>query len=84
MYSPRSVSTGAMPFASRCSLSPISSAIIDLPLVTVRAPASRQIVEDDVARLLRRCGEMHVPARGRHLLLVGFEIEVEMLRACGS
>jgi hypothetical protein len=44
MYSPRSVSTGAIPAASRCALRPISSAIIDLPLVTVWAPAVRQIV----------------------------------------
>ena len=43
MYSPRSVSTGAMPCASRWSLTPISSEIIDLPLVTVRAPALRQM-----------------------------------------
>ena len=32
-----------MPPASRWLFSPISSAIIDLPLVTVRAPAARQI-----------------------------------------
>ena len=38
MYSPRSVSTGSMPAASRCSLRAISSAIIDLDFATVRAP----------------------------------------------
>jgi hypothetical protein len=43
MYSPRSVSTGVMPFASRWSLMAISSPIIDLPLVTVFAPSRRQM-----------------------------------------
>jgi uncharacterized membrane protein len=43
MYSPKSVSTGSMPWRARCSLMAISSPIIDLPLVTVRAPALRQI-----------------------------------------
>ena len=42
MYSPRSVSTGVMPFASSASLRPISSQIMLLPLVTERAPAARQ------------------------------------------
>ena len=89
MYSPRSVSTGSMPFASRCSLRPISSAIIDLPLVTVRAPALRQIDEDQVARLRGGLGIVDVAAGGMDLVLVGLEIEVEMLEgvvldvACG-
>ncbi len=43
MYSPRSVSTGVMPFDSRWALTPSSSEIIDFPLVTVRASALRQI-----------------------------------------
>ena len=43
MYSPRSVSTAAMPCSSRCSLIPHSSEIRVLPLATVFAPASRQI-----------------------------------------
>ena len=42
MYSPRSVSTGVMPFSSRNSLMAISSPIIVLPLVTVFAPTRRQ------------------------------------------
>ena len=41
MYSPRSVSTGVMPLASRCWLRWISSATMLLPLVTVLAPAAR-------------------------------------------
>ena len=40
IYSPRSVSTGVTPLASRCSLMAISSPIIDLLLVTVLAPAA--------------------------------------------
>ena len=36
--------------------------------------------QDDVAGFLRVAGEMHVPAGGLHLLLVGFEVEVEMLQ----
>ena len=63
---------------------PISSAIIDLPLVTVCAPAVAADGQDDVAGFLRIAGEMHVPAGRSHLLLIGFEIEVEMLAACGS
>ena len=43
MYSPRSVSTGVMPFASRCAFRSISSEIMDLPLVTVLAPTRRQM-----------------------------------------
>ena len=43
MYSPRSVSTGTMPFAASQSLIPHSSEIIVLPLLTTLAPASRQI-----------------------------------------
>ena len=42
-----------------------------------RVLADRQ---DDAARLLRVAGEMHVPARCRHLLLISLEIEVEMLQ----
>ena len=42
-YSPRSVSTTSRPSTSRQALRPISSETIDLPLVTTRAPASRQI-----------------------------------------
>ena len=78
MYSPRSVSTGSMPFAARCSLRPISSAIIDLPLVTVFAPTRRQMPRIDVARLRRGLGVVHLAAGGAHLLLVGLEVEVEM------
>ena len=43
MYSPKSVSTGVIPCCDRCALIPSSSDIIDLPFVTVRAPAARQM-----------------------------------------
>ncbi len=43
MYSPRSVSTGVIPCASRWSFTPSSSEIMDLPFVTVRAPARWQM-----------------------------------------
>ena len=43
MYSPRSVSTTSRSASSSASLSATSSPTIDLPLVTVRAPASRQM-----------------------------------------
>jgi hypothetical protein len=36
--------------------------------------------QDDVAGFLRIAGEMDVPAGGLHLLLVGLELEVEMLQ----
>ncbi len=78
MYSPRSVSTGSMPFCSRWSFRPISSEIIVLPLVTVLASRSRQIFEDDVARLGGVGRPVHVAARRRHLRLEALEIEVEM------
>jgi hypothetical protein len=42
MYSPRSVSTRSISDASSTSFRPISSATMDLPLVTIVAPASRQ------------------------------------------
>ena len=43
MYSPRSVSTTSSAGALQARPSPISSDTIDLPLVTTRAPASRQM-----------------------------------------
>ncbi len=43
MYSPRSVSTAVMPFSPSQSLIPHSSEIIVLPLLTVLAPAFRQM-----------------------------------------
>ena len=45
MYSPRSVSTGRTPLASRWPLMAISSPIMDLLLVTVSAPASWQMAK---------------------------------------
>ena len=42
MYSPRSVSTGLTPAASRASLSSISSVAIDLLFTAMRTPLSRQ------------------------------------------
>ena len=43
MYSPRSVSTTSRSASSSASLRATSSPTIDLPLVTVRAPAFRQM-----------------------------------------
>ena len=77
-YSPRSVSTGAMPFCSRKSLIAISSPIIDLPLVTSFASALRQMSSTMRARFLRRHRIMHVAARRGAALLELLEIEIEM------
>ena len=79
MYSPRSVSTGRMPWLSRKSLSAISSVIIDLPLVTVRAPAVRQMSSMMLARLLGGLGPVHLAAGCDDLRLVGLEVEVEIV-----
>ena len=43
MYSPRSVSTASIPAFSMAAFKPISSEIIDLPLVTDFAPRRAQI-----------------------------------------
>src|SRR4029077_15726186 len=90
MYSPRSVSTGVMPLASRCSLMAISSPIMVLPLVTVRAPTRRQMASTAArgAPAPRAVGEqggagrlgigapMHLaPAR---LDIVGEALEIEI------
>ena len=65
MYSPRSVSIGSIPAASSAALRPISSAIIDLPLVTLFAPRSLAELDDDLARLLGVARVMHVAAGSR-------------------
>ena len=78
MYSPRSVSTGSIPAASRAWLRPISSAIIDLPLVTLFAPIDLHRSMMIVARLLGVLRVVHLAAALAHLALVGLEIEVEM------
>ena len=78
MYSPRSVSTGAMPCASRCSFTPISSEIIDLPLVTVRAPALRQIPRIGRPRVLRRGAPVDGAARPLHRGGVALQVVVEV------
>ena len=79
MYSPRSVSIGAMPFCSRKSLRPISSPTIDLPLVTVRGADLPAEIEHDARAHPRRVARVvHVAALRRHPRLVGLEIEVEM------
>ena len=62
MYSPRSVSTGSMPCASRWSLRAISSATIDLPLVTVLRAGLAADVEDDGAGVVGGLGAVHVAA----------------------
>ena len=79
IYSPRSVSTGSMPAASSASLRPISSAIIDLPLVTLFAPIDWQSSMMIRARLLRVLARnARAPPLSIDLSLVGFEIEIEM------
>jgi hypothetical protein len=77
MYSPRSVSIGATPFAFEASLRPISSAIIDLPLVTVRAPPAAD-AEDRLARLLGVRAQCTWPPAAVTLRLVAFEVEIEV------
>ena len=62
MYSPRSVSTGVMPCASRWSLMAISSPIIDLPLVTVFAPARLADRQHGGARVVGGGAPMHLAA----------------------
>src|SRR5271156_4839993 len=78
MYSPRSVSTGVMPFLSRCSLSAISSATIDLPLVTILAPTERQISSTAARASAASRAQSTRPARRDDVLIVEFEIEIEM------
>ena len=79
MYSPRSVSTGSMPLLLEVLVERRSPRpTIDLPLVTVLAPASRQM-----SRMMSRASsavsaQCTLPPAARHLLLVGLEIEVEM------
>ena len=78
MYSPRSVSIASMPSASSAALRPISSEIIDLPLVTALAPRALQR-----SRKIRRASaasraKCTWPPTSVDLALVGLEIEVEM------
>ena len=64
--------------AFEAALSPISSEIMDLPLVTVFAPTLRQISSTILRASSAVRGKMHMPAACSHLLLVVFEIEIEM------
>ena len=78
MYSPRSVSIASMPSASIAALRPISSEIIDLPLVTALAPRALQR-----SRKIRRASaasraKCTWPPSSVDLALVGLEIEIEM------
>ena len=79
MYSPRSVSTGSMPFCREMLVQPDLLGDHRLALGGGLAPDAAADVEDDVARILRRLGEMHVPAGCRHARLVGLQVEVEMV-----
>ena len=79
MYSPRSVSTVSMPSASSAALSPISSEIMDLPLVTDLAPASRHSLRIISARLGGIARPMNMASRRDDLPLVFFEIDVEVI-----
>ena len=67
MYSPRSVSTGVMPWRSRWSLMPSSSLIIDLPLVTVRASGGLADRQHRGARFVGGGAPVHLAAGGEHL-----------------
>ena len=78
MYSPRSVSTRAMPLASSASLRPISSAIMLLLLVTERAPALAAKAQHDRARLGGVARPVDLAALLEHALLERLEVEVEM------
>ena len=78
MYSPRSVSIASMPAASIAALRPISSEIIDLPLVTALAPRALQR-----SRKIRRASaasraKCTWPPSSHDLALIGLEIEIEM------
>ena len=57
---------------------PISSPTIDLPLVTVLAPALRQMSSTIARASSAVTREVHVAAGRRHALLVVLEIEVEV------
>ena len=77
MYSPRSVSTTSNPACSRWALSAISSEIIDLPLVMMRALASRQML----AMISRASSAVGANARAAGFavaFLELFEIDVEV------
>src|SRR4030067_446964 len=79
MYSPRSVSTGSMPCFSRCSLMAISSPIMDLLLVTVRAWAARQMAGTGWGGgVARPQAPVDGAAEFRDARLEGFQIEVEV------
>ena len=78
IYSPRSVSTTAILASLRCSLRPISSLTIDLPLVTSLAPACSQSLSTMARASAASRRVMHLAATLRHLALIGLEIEIEM------
>ena len=78
MYSPRSVSTTSSPSASRRALRPISSEIIDLLLVTTRAPASRQMPRTMSQASAAVDAQCTFDARRGGLALELLEVEVEM------
>ena len=78
MYSPRSVSTGVMPARSRWSLMAISSPIIDLPLVTVRAPGRLADVQHRGARVLGRGAPVHFAPGRQQLRFPGFQVEIQV------
>ena len=59
-------------------MSAISSATIDLPLVTILAPTERQISQDRGAGLLGVARPMHLAAGGGDVALVELEVEIEM------
>ena len=84
MYSPRSVSIGAMPSASRWSLRPISSDTIDFDLATVRAFMLRQRSVMMLPGIGGGRRPMDVAAQASDLALELFQVEVEVAPGCGS
>jgi hypothetical protein len=67
-----------MPFGSRKSLMAISSPIIVLPLVTVRAPEPAADLEDRLRASSASAAPMHLAAILDDLALEALEIEVEI------
>src|SRR5262252_2253602 len=73
MYSPRSVSTGLTPAASRASFSSISSVAMDLLFTAMRTPRSRQR-----RRMMSRASSP-VAAQPLHVVGEALEMAVEVL-----
>src|SRR5215471_11675895 len=78
MYSPRSVSTGFTPAASRASLRSISSVAMDLLYGHAHASVAAES-QDDVARLVARGRPVHVATQPLDVVGKALEMLVEAL-----